>query len=95
MGWDKQRNLRVRGQLYSAGTVTMAAGGTLPVNQTFGAVGNVDFRSGTVRLPGGIGTAGVGTADLQRLVLSFGGGSCRLTANVGGTVYTFLGIAQP
>lgn len=90
MGWDKQRNLKVRGQLDVVSTstfrglATLSAGGTVPLGQSFG-----------LRLPGGVGTAGVGTADLQAIRLSFGGGSARLTANVGGTVYTWLGIAQP
>lgn len=90
MGWDKVRSLRVRGPASFAGAathnglVTMNAGGTVPLGQSFG-----------IRLPGGVGTAGVGTADLQALRLSFGGGSARLTANVGGTVYVFLGIPQP
>jgi len=96
MGWDKARNLRVRGNFSVGGTqtftgattfsglATFAAGGTVPLGQSFG-----------LRLPGGVGTAGVGTADLQALRLSYGGGSPRLTGNVGGTVYVWLGIAQP
>lgn len=94
MPWLKNTKIR-GGSAYFSGTATLAGGGTLPQNAALGLRGNVDFRGGTIRVPGGVGTAGLGTADLQALVLSFGGGSARLTGVVGGTVYTWLGIAQP
>lgn len=101
MAWNKVSNLRVRGvsQFVGAATfsalATLNAGGTVPQNQTLGLRGNTDLRGGTVRMPGGIGTAGIGTADLQAFAVSYGGGSARITSNIGGSVYVWLGIAQP
>lgn len=108
MAWQRfGGNVKVRGQINAGGAATiggalgvtglstMTGGGSVPAGANLGLAGTTDLRAGTVLVPGGVGTAGVGTANSQMLVMSFGGGSARLTGNIGGTIYTWLGIAQP
>lgn len=90
MGWQKfGGNVKIRGLLRLDG------GGTVPGGKALTVVGNLDASGGSVLMPGGVGSVTIAAGDLQRVAVAFYGGSAKLVANVGGSIYFANMTLQP